>query len=94
MTMTRYVGNPREASGSRRLAFALAASPPSDDGDVHAPIESANRRAVGCENEETERNHPEAEDGEPAPEPAKQDEHDAEQNPHDAIPRQFKRIFA
>jgi hypothetical protein len=92
--MTRYVGGTREASGSRRLAFALAASPPSDDGDVHAPIESANRWAVGSENEETEGNHPKAEDGEPATEPAKQDEHDPEQNAHDAIPREFERVFA
>jgi hypothetical protein len=94
MTMADYVDSKHEASGSRHFAFALAAAPPSDDSDSHAPIESANRRAIRREDEEAERNHPVAEDRQPAKNGTDHYKRAAEGNAHNAIPRQFERIFA
>ena len=70
---------------------SLAALPPADDGHARATIEPANHRAVGGENEQTERDHPVPEDGHKSEHPTGDHKADAKADAKEPVARQFYR---
>jgi hypothetical protein len=80
-------------SGRTGSGFRLGAAPPAQERGGHASIEAPDRRDIGGEHDEPDRDHPEAENGQKSNKPA-EDQRYAQTYADGPIARQVQRISA